>query len=309
MAPNRAETAREFRNSNPVTDALTSIGFSQYEARTYIGLIGRGPMTGYAVAKDTQVPQPKVYETLGRLVERGAVIQVSSSPARFIAVSPARMLDELEASFRQRKANAELEISRITPPGGIQTLRTFTEERSWVAIAEAAKELIGQAKDRIYVSGQTAYLEPLADVLIAADRRGRRVNVVCFGEPPLHLDNGSVIRHSSTDGMVYRSHQARHLAVAADATGGLWALALDGREWQAMWSRHDPLLAALATGYIRHDIYIQRVYHDLSDDMLALYGAGLEGLFEWHGLDGDTDHPAKPARPRETLNTRQRKPA
>jgi len=56
-----------------VIAALTELGFSQYEARTYAGLIGREPMTGYAVAKDTLVPQPKVYETLGRLVERGAV--------------------------------------------------------------------------------------------------------------------------------------------------------------------------------------------------------------------------------------------
>jgi sugar-specific transcriptional regulator TrmB len=41
-----------------VIAALTELGFSQYEARTYAGLIGREPMTGYAVAKETLVPQP-----------------------------------------------------------------------------------------------------------------------------------------------------------------------------------------------------------------------------------------------------------
>src|ERR1700676_440366 len=33
-----------------VIAALTELGFSQYEARTYAGLIGREPMTGYAIA-------------------------------------------------------------------------------------------------------------------------------------------------------------------------------------------------------------------------------------------------------------------
>src|SRR6201987_6397819 len=78
-----------------VTAALTELGFSQYEARTYTGLIGREPMTGYAIAKETLVPQPKVYETLGRLVERGAVLQGSGSPAQFVAVAPARRLSRL----------------------------------------------------------------------------------------------------------------------------------------------------------------------------------------------------------------------
>src|SRR5690349_22923245 len=85
-----------------VISALGELGFSQYEARTYIGLIGRGPMTGYAVAKETQVPQPKVYETLGRLVERGVVLQVDDSPAKFLGVPPDRVLRELESNFRQR---------------------------------------------------------------------------------------------------------------------------------------------------------------------------------------------------------------
>src|ERR1700741_2595068 len=96
-----------------VIAALTDLGFSQYEARTYAGLIGREPMTGYAIAKDTLVPQPKVYETLGRLVERGALQRTGASPAKFVAAPPARVLGELERTFRQRLATVELEVSRM----------------------------------------------------------------------------------------------------------------------------------------------------------------------------------------------------
>ncbi len=48
---------------------LIELGFSQYEAQAYVGLLGREPLTGYALANVTGIPQPKVYETL-RLADR-----------------------------------------------------------------------------------------------------------------------------------------------------------------------------------------------------------------------------------------------
>ena len=56
-------------------------------------------MRGYAVSKETAVPQPKVYETLIRLVKSGVVMQISDRPAKFIAVSPARLLSHMESDF------------------------------------------------------------------------------------------------------------------------------------------------------------------------------------------------------------------
>jgi hypothetical protein len=43
---------------------LIELGFSQYEAQAYVGLLGREPLTGYALSNVTGIPQPKVYETL-----------------------------------------------------------------------------------------------------------------------------------------------------------------------------------------------------------------------------------------------------
>ncbi|MGW6139433.1 TrmB family transcriptional regulator [Streptomyces sp. NPDC055144] len=264
-----------------VISALTELGFSQYEARTYAGLIGREPLTGYGVSKETNVPQPKVYETLTRLVERGAVVQVSDSPAKFIAVPPSRVLNELESTFRQRLATVELEISRLRPAkADVQALRPFQEATSWVDIASTARQLIAGATERVYVSGHSSHLEALTDAIADADRRGVRATVLCFGEPPLTLKNGTVIRHSSTDGTVYRHHQARHLALTCDVGASLWALAPEGDAWEAILSPDDTLLAALVKGFIRHDVFMQRTYRDFGEEMRARYGSGLEGLFD-----------------------------
>ena len=289
-----------------VTAALTELGFSQYEAKTYAGLIGREPMTGYAIAKDTLVPQPKVYETLGRLVERGAVMQVSGSPAKFVAVPPDRVLSQLERTFRQRMATVELEVSRMHRENSdVQELRLLREARSWTTVVSAANNLIAKATERMYVSGHGSYLDALAEEIRAADRRGVRIDILCFGEPPFGLHNGAVIRHSSTDGVIYRHHQARHLAVTCDNAAALWALAPEGDKWEAVWADGDPLLTALVKGFIRHDIFSQRMFRDFSAEMLARYGAGLEGLFDRHLSDADEGAPAPSAEPESARGGRR----
>jgi HTH-type transcriptional regulator, sugar sensing transcriptional regulator len=271
-----------------VTTALTELGFSQYEARTYTGLIGREPMTGYAIAKETLVPQPKVYETLGRLVERGAVMQVSGSPAKFVAVPPDRVLGELERTFRQRLATVELEVSRMRRESAdMQEVRLYKETRSWITVVAAANDLIRRASERMYVSGHGTYLEALAREIQAADQRGVRTDILCFGEPPFTLRGGAVIRHSSTDGVVYRHHQARHLAITCDNAAALYALAPEGDKWEAVWADDDPLFTALVKGFIRHDIFGQRMFRDFSAEMVDRYGPGLEGLFDRHLADAD----------------------
>jgi sugar-specific transcriptional regulator TrmB len=292
-----------------VIAALTDLGFSQYEARTYAGLIGREPMTGYAIAKDTLVPQPKVYETLGRLVERGAVLQVSGSPAKFVAVPPARVLSQLETSFRQRMATVELEVSRMRRESSqAHEFRMYKESDSWIGIVSAANALIGGAAERIYVSGHGTYLDALGEEIGAADRRGVRVDILSFGELPFSLHNGIVIRHSSTDGTVYRHHQARHLAITCDTTAALWALAPEGDKWEAMWSDNDPLLTALVKGFVRHDIFSQRMFRDFSTEMRARYGTGLEGLFDRH-LSDSAEGMSQVAEGSQTAERGQRRPA
>src|SRR5581483_3122836 len=74
-----------------MVERLTRLGFSLYEAKAYVGLLANGEQTGYALSNLTGVPQPKVYETLRRLVEQGAVIQVSEKPAVY-APLPAEQL-------------------------------------------------------------------------------------------------------------------------------------------------------------------------------------------------------------------------
>jgi len=278
---------------------LIELGFSQYEAQAYVGLLGREPLTGYALSKVTGIPQPKVYETLRRLSARGVVAATEGEPARFVAVPAEQLLADLEGSFRARLAGAQRELADATQaPGasGYRVLRAFT---SWEAIEERAVGVIDGSDRHVYVSVNCADPQGIAAALGRADGRGVVCDVLHFGEPIVELRHGRTIGHDSTRGVVYRRHQARHLAVVGDSADVVWALAEDGADWQSL-AGHDQLLAALAKGYIRHDCYVQQIWNEFPDVLAERWGPGMQQL-----VGEMSAHPATPARPARTESGRR----
>jgi sugar-specific transcriptional regulator TrmB len=260
-----------------IVERLVVLGFSQYEARTYVGLVGQPAMTGYALSNATRVPQPKVYETLRRLEEKQAVLRISGEPARFVAVAPDQLLDRLEAQFRGRLAEAKQGLAELASAGGTGEPHVFEGSREWPQIAERAAAVLAGARRHVYASLHSDQLADLAEEIRAADARGVRVDLLAFGQPRLELAHGRVLAHGSTAGMIYRHHQARHLALVVDSRTALWALAPSGRDWDSLGG-DDPLLTAVVKGYIRHDTYVQQIYADFQGVLEDRYGSGLDGL-------------------------------
>jgi len=260
--------------SEVIAGRLTQLGFSQYEARTYIGLLLSNGATGYSVANDTGVPQPKVYETLRRLVERGAAVRTGEKPARYTAIQPDILLKSLEADFATRVAAARRDLetlpNRVVPAELLPVTRVVTFD----AAVQSAVAAISRARTRIYMSGKRDELTGLGTAVTAASGAGVEFVMVHFGRLPFRSPRGRVTRHASTDGTLYRSRLARHLAVVVDSQWSLWGVAKDGKNWDILTSE-SPLLAGLVKAYIRHDMFVQQIFADFPAELEARYGSGL----------------------------------
>ena len=273
-------------------DRLVELGFSQYEARAYLGLLGAAePMTGYALSNSTGVPQPKVYETLRRLARKGIAVMLDGEPTRFVALPPTQLLAQFDVDFRRRLADAELALLRRGSPEGSHH-RVFDTLGTWSAVQDEAVRLLDAATRHAYVSINSEHAEVTTDAIARADARGVRLDVLLFTKDSMELRHGRALRHQSTDGVVYRHHQARHLAVVADSTKVLWALAPDGGEWSAI-SADDALVAAAIKGYVRHDLYVQQIVAAFGPELSERFGPGLEQLVV-QTVDGVRSH-GKPA--------------
>ena len=259
------------------TEALASLGFSQYEARCYVGLLGLEPQTGYAVSKTTGVPQPKVYEALRKLVSRGAARQLPGEPVRFAAVDPAALLDDVQASFDERLDDARRstpDLAEVAQPLAQENVAGLTGRD---AVLASAVTVLHAATRRVYLSASATEITALTDAVAACTERGVDVVLLAFGRVTLDIAGVRVFRHASTDGAVFRHHQARHVALVADSRDTVFGLAADGRAWSGIHTSNAAIIAAVK-GYIRHDIDMQQVFTDFGAELVAAYGPGLQGL-------------------------------
>jgi len=266
-------------SAEPLIARLADLGFSKYEARAYAGLLGFEHVTGYALANATGIPQPKVYETLRRLAKRGAAIKVADAPARFAALPADRLLEQLESQFRSRLEAAQSELERLHSPGTREWHESVVRLEGYEEIHRRAEQMIAGTERKLYLSGWSEHLTALREPVLAAARRGVEIVLLHFGELPFELEHGHAFRHASTDGALYRSHRSRQLAVVPDSAAALWALAPAGDDWGAIHTS-DQRLVMVIKSYLRHDIFVQKIYERLGEEMHQLFGPGLEYLID-----------------------------
>jgi len=258
-------------------DALLALSFSPYEARCYVGLLSPGPQTGYGVSKTTGVPQPKVYETLRKLVSRGAARQLPGEPVHFVAIPPGELLDGLHSSFDSRLAHARTVSTRLEVAAAPPIQEPVSRLPGRADVVKAAASVIDAATRRIYLSATSNELASLRTPIQSCVKRGVDVVVLCFGEMPFQSQGVRVFRHASTQGAVFRHHQARHIALVVDSRRTIFGLAPDGHNWSGIDTGSELVIAAVK-GYIRHDIDLQQIFGDFTDDLLEAYGPGLQQL-------------------------------
>jgi HTH-type transcriptional regulator, sugar sensing transcriptional regulator len=272
---------------------LTELGFSQYEARAYEGLLLAGDaQTGYGLSKTTGMPQAKVYETLGRLARRGAAVQVSNDPARFVATPAEQLLSKLADDFQRNLESARRALHELDRPQGYEWPHVAWRLDSQEEILDRAVDALFEAEEKVYLSVKTGDLGRLVDAVHDASMRGVDFVVLHFGSNPFPDLRGSSYQHLSTEGHLYPRHQAQHLAMVVDTERCLWGLALNGRQWSAI-TAEDPTMARAIKSYIRHDIYVQRIFADFHEELTERYGPALEQLADL------TERTAKERTPRD----------
>jgi sugar-specific transcriptional regulator TrmB len=260
-----------------VAEKLSVLGFSVYEAKSYTGLLAGGAQTGYALSKGSGVPQPKVYETLRRLVDRGAALQIADDPATFVAVPPDQLFSDLETDFYHRLDAAKNALEQANFEGAEERPQVVWRIDGYDGMIARAATMIQQATGKVYLSGRERELRRLQRPIESAFDRGVEFIILHFGDCPFPIRIGAAFRHASTDGRIFPHHQARHLAIVADSRSALWALAPSGSNWSATHTDDYNFMAAIKN-YIRHDIYLQRLYQVFGGEMHDVFGPGLEKL-------------------------------
>ena len=101
-----------------------NLGFSTYDIRVYLQVAESGYTTAYEINKRANVPYPKVYESLKRLISRGWVKVEKGRPSRYFPADPEEVLnrekDRLNEQFNSLKSTFEENIRPVYEKRGIK---------------------------------------------------------------------------------------------------------------------------------------------------------------------------------------------
>src|SRR5579871_4289112 len=94
---------------------LQRIGFTQYEAQIYIALTRAGALNGNEISQASHVPSSKTYETLRKLVGKGAVATFADGETtRYVAVPPAQVVERHREGVNATLDHLEVELGQLT---------------------------------------------------------------------------------------------------------------------------------------------------------------------------------------------------
>jgi HTH-type transcriptional regulator, sugar sensing transcriptional regulator len=238
-----------------VIQSLQAIGMSGYEAKAYLALLGANrPINGYEVAKHSGVPRSTVYETLGKLLTRGAAFEVRSDDetTAYVALPSDALIRRLRHSFDAHIDELADALPHVTSPPTSHLLHAI-EGRD--AVVERARDLIDLSSATLDVSAWSPELEEFAPALSRADQRGVELSIMCFGDEFDPIGHTQMHRFASPE-VVLERVGCRLVVIAADREevliggivegGGVWGVFSD-----------DPAVVLVAVEYIRHDIAFQ----------------------------------------------------
>lgn len=254
-------------------DRLVKIGFSEYEAKAYVALLRKSPVTGYELSKLSGVPRSMIYEVVGKLITRGAAMTLrTGSTTKYAPVSAGEFLNQLQRDHEDLVASLREDLTAFASAPDLDYVWNLEGRDNIMA---KAMEMISQAKARVCLALLPATMPILLPALQNAIRRG--VQVAIYTSVGLELPGGRVIITPMSE-------------TALAEVGGLGLiLVVDGQEvlvgeWltetqaRASWTS-SPLLVFIAEHHLRTDMYLPQVLALLGDKALDVIHEADRELF------------------------------
>lgn len=270
---------------------LTAIGFTEYEARVYIALLGEHPATGYQLSKKSGIPRSMVYEALGRLHVRGAVLKTEERRATlYRPLPPDALLD--------RFAEEHSALIQSLRSGLREEFNVKEGDRLWSisgrsSVIPYAKRLIQGAKDEIDLVLDDEDLNPLQPEIVNSIKRGPQINILLTGKDTLNSDVTTGDDSSAGKTFPPNLELARHppkeselheltgmLMVVSDGETCLIARKDPGTDKMNGTITNNPNLVMIARQFVWMELFTQRINTRIGAELLSKLDAGDRQILE-----------------------------
>lgn len=256
---------------------LIALGLTEYEAKVYIALVRDHPANGYQLSKRTGVPRSMVYEALGRLNARGAVLKSGDRRAMlFRPVPPELLFERYEREHHQLIKGLRDRLQVLYTARKEDLLWSVSEQG---AIYSYATKMISSAQREILLVLDDQALSVLYQVVDSACGRELHIGALLTGTGDLNCEN--VARHPPLESELQGLNNT--LVVVVDGQECLIANTEIGMTATITMNRSFVLLARQ---FVWMELFAHRLYKQLTPDLIARLDDQDRRIFESYHTNG-----------------------
>jgi len=238
---------------------LMSLGFTEYEGKVYIALLGSFPNTGYQISKQAGIPRSMVYEALGRLSARGAVLQTGDDRATlYRPVPPEVLLNRYEQEQGRRISNLRKYLGSLFVEKKRERLWSIRGEET---ITTYASQMIRKAEKEVLLVLADDHLRILTSAIQEAYEKDLIIGALLTGEG--ELECGEVARHPPLESEL--QELTGMLVVVIDQEEALIASANGESSATITNNRH---LAIIARQFVWMELFAQRINRQIGEELM-----------------------------------------
>lgn len=247
---------------------LKDLGFNSYEAKVYLALLKKYPITGYEVSQIADIPQSRAYDALKSLVSEKFATATNEKPQKYTPLAP----KELTQRFK-RKINSTLEfLDKKLPNVKEDYNEPIHSINGYENNINKLKEIIKNAKTSIYIEIWNEEFKLLENTLKEAYDRGVDIKIVGLNSIKTHF--GMIYHHQGAK-EIENALGSRLIYILADNTEGLFGKI----ESDIIWTKNKHITLLLKE-FIIHDMYLLDVEENFPEQLKYFYGNSFKRLKE-----------------------------
>ncbi|MBN2626795.1 MAG: TrmB family transcriptional regulator [Spirochaetales bacterium] len=249
-----------------IVELMAELGFSEYEARTYISLLQENPVTAYEAAKNGGLPTAKIYQVLAKLLDKGVVLElVESGKKRYVPMDPEEFIARQRVRMNTNLSALKREMDKTRVETNVSYIWNINEREDFLRQAEL---MIARAEKSLLISLCEEEMAVLYPSLKQKEEQGLNLAVVLFGEESYPIR--PIFHHPLAD-TLQSEKGGRNFSLVSDSKQAMAATIIDEKTVEGAWSGNRGFVT-VTEDYIKHDIYIMKIVNRFDEDLIERFG-------------------------------------
>jgi sugar-specific transcriptional regulator TrmB len=160
-----------------IASRVKELGFTVYEAKTYVSLLQNSPVTRYELSKNSGVPRSAIYGVIKQLENLGAVNALYSEPEKYVPLPPEQLFRLLEDRLKLKISDARESLKGIESNLVTDHLWNIVGYQNMI---HKTKEIIENAQEEIYLSVWKREFDLLEKQLEKAASKNVKITIFSF---------------------------------------------------------------------------------------------------------------------------------